>query len=38
MIMLTYYYFSCWVRDSVVSIATSYGMGDREIGVRIPVG
>jgi hypothetical protein len=25
-------------RDSVVGIATSYGLGDRGVGVRIPVG
>jgi hypothetical protein len=26
-----------WSRDSVVGIATSYGMDDREVGVRVPV-
>jgi hypothetical protein len=25
-------------RDSVVGIATSYGLEDREVGVRVPVG
>jgi hypothetical protein len=25
-------------RDSVVGIATSYGLDDREVGVRVPVG
>jgi hypothetical protein len=25
-------------RDSVVGITTSYGLGDREVGVRVPVG
>jgi hypothetical protein len=25
-------------RDSVVGIATGYGLGDREVGVRVPVG
>jgi hypothetical protein len=25
-------------RDSVVGIATGYGLDDREVGVRIPVG
>jgi hypothetical protein len=25
-------------RDSVVGIATGYGLDDREVGVRVPVG
>jgi hypothetical protein len=25
-------------RDSVVGIATAYGLDDREVGVRVPVG
>jgi hypothetical protein len=25
-------------RDSVVGIATSYGLDDQEVGVRVPVG
>jgi hypothetical protein len=28
----------CWSRDSVVGIATSYGLDDRGVGVRVPVG
>jgi hypothetical protein len=31
-------YCKSWSRDSVVSIATSYGQYDRGIGVRVPVG
>jgi hypothetical protein len=31
------YYTRVWSRDSVVSIATSYGLNDRGIGVRVPV-
>jgi hypothetical protein len=27
-----------WSRDSVVGIATAYGLDDRGIGVRVPVG
>jgi hypothetical protein len=27
-----------WGRDSVVGIATSYGLDDRGVGVRVPVG
>jgi hypothetical protein len=27
-----------WSRDSVVGIATSYGLDDRGVGVRVPVG
>jgi hypothetical protein len=30
--------YSIWSRDSVVGIATSYGLDDRGVGVRIPVG
>jgi hypothetical protein len=30
------YLFSCW--DSVVGIATSYGLDDRGVGIRDPVG
>jgi hypothetical protein len=26
-----------WSRDSVVGIATSYGLDDRVVGVRVPV-
>jgi hypothetical protein len=26
------------IRDSVVGIATSYGLDDQEVGVRVPVG
>jgi hypothetical protein len=31
-------FFSISRRDSVVSIATIYGLDDREVGVRVPVG
>jgi hypothetical protein len=31
-------YIYIWSRDSVVGIATSYGLDDRGVGVRIPVG
>jgi hypothetical protein len=31
-------YFCCWSRDSVVGIATGYGVDDRGVGVRVPVG
>jgi hypothetical protein len=27
-----------WSRDSVVGIATTYGLDDRGVGVRVPVG
>jgi hypothetical protein len=27
-----------WSRDSVVCIATGYGLNDRGVGVRVPVG
>jgi hypothetical protein len=27
-----------WSRDSVVGIPTGYGLDDREVGVRVPVG
>jgi hypothetical protein len=27
-----------WSRDSVVGIATSYGLDDPGVGVRVPVG
>jgi hypothetical protein len=27
-----------WSRNSVVGIATGYGLDDREVGVRVPVG
>jgi hypothetical protein len=27
-----------WSRDSVVGIATGYGLDDRRVGVRVPVG
>jgi hypothetical protein len=31
-------YFICESWDSVVGIATVYGLDDREVGVRVPVG
>jgi hypothetical protein len=30
--------FFCRTRDSVVGIATGYGLDDRRVGVRVPVG
>jgi hypothetical protein len=30
--------FDFWSRDSVVGIATGYGLDNREVGVRVPVG
>jgi hypothetical protein len=32
------YWHTLWIRESVVGIATSYGLGDREVTVRVPVG
>jgi hypothetical protein len=34
----TVFFFFFWSRDSSVGIATSYGMGDWGVGVRVPVG
>jgi hypothetical protein len=31
-------FFSFLSRDSAVGIATGYGLDDREVGVRVPVG
>jgi hypothetical protein len=36
--ILLWYYTMNWSRDSSVGIATSYGLDDRGVGVRVPVG
>jgi hypothetical protein len=35
---LQWFLYYWWSRDSVVGIATGYGLDDRGVGVRIPVG
>jgi hypothetical protein len=37
-IFILFIYDHCRSRDSVVDIATSYGLNDRGVGVRVPVG
>jgi hypothetical protein len=36
--LLQAYIFHNWSRDSVVGIATDYGLDDGGVGVRVPVG
>jgi hypothetical protein len=36
--LLFYYYYCWWNGDSVVGIVTGYGLDDRGVGVRVPVG
>jgi hypothetical protein len=33
-----YYYYYYWSQDGVVGIATGYGLDDRGVGVRVPIG